>query len=56
MKSNKLQDYDYSWDLEVIHSRLTENKNSLLESEAYFLTKFNNIKIINGKISKWGML
>lgn len=55
LKSPSLKQYDYDWDIEIVNHRISDNRDKLLEVEVYFLTKFNNIKAIDGKISKWGI-
>lgn len=51
--SNSTANYDcYS---EVIHDRLESTRNSLTDIEAYFANKFNNVKVIDAKLSKWGI-
>jgi hypothetical protein len=41
--------------MEVVHQRLDLNRNKLIEVEVYFLTKFNSLETMDGKISKWGL-
>lgn len=53
LRNNSCDDYDY--DMEVIHERLEQNKFNIIEVETYFSTKFNNLDLLDAKISKWGL-
>lgn len=47
------QFYDYY--PEVVHDRLEATRNNLIELEVYYSTKYNNLKTIDGNLSKWGI-
>jgi hypothetical protein len=39
----------------VIHDRLEANRNNQMEIEIYYTNKYNNVKVIEGHLSKWGI-
>lgn len=41
--------------MEVIDERIKANEKNLLEVEVYFATQYNNIRMLDGKVSKWGL-
>lgn len=47
------QFYDYY--PEVVHDRLEVTRNNLIDLEVYYSTKYNNLKTIDGNLSKWGI-
>jgi hypothetical protein len=40
----------------VVHKRLQTSKSSIIEVEVYYNSKYNNVKLVNGNLSKWGVL
>ena len=53
VKKTCCNDYDYY--PEVIHDRLESTRKHLTDIEIYYLNKYNNVKIIDGNLSKWGI-
>ncbi len=51
----KTKSNEYEFDLQVTHERLERNKKALAEVELYYETKYNNLKILDGNVSKWGL-
>ena len=52
-KGDSLPEYDY--DIDVVDERIRKNQQHLHEVEVYFATRYNNIKMLSGKVSKWGL-
>ena len=53
IKNASIPDYDY--DMDVINDRINKNVEDLHEVEVYFATRYNNLKMLDGKKSKWGL-
>jgi adenylate kinase family enzyme len=49
-KSNK-----YGYDPSVVNERIQRYKDDLIAMENYFMNKYNNIRFLDGRISKWGV-
>ena len=46
---------EYNYDMDVIDERLSKNRHNLHEVNVYFATRYNNLKMLEGKVSKWGL-
>ena len=56
LSQRKGKENDYDWDMEVVHRRLQANKESLVEVEVYYISKYNNVKTVEAGLSKWGVV
>ena len=39
----------------MVNERLEKNRNNICEVEIYYSTRYNNLKKIDGNLSKWGI-
>ena len=46
---------EYNYDMDVIDERLSKNRHNLHEVAVYFATRYNNLKMLEGKVSQWGL-
>jgi len=51
----KTKSTEYEFDIEVVHERFEKNKKPLAEVELYYESKYNNLKILDASLSKWGL-
>ena len=53
-RNTKLKD-KFGYDNRILHERLELNEQELAYTEAYYISNFNNYKVLNPKSSKWGI-
>jgi len=51
----KINEPEYDYYSEVVHDRLEATRKSLIEIEIYYTNKYNNVRVIEGHLSKWGI-
>ena len=54
-RARKAKSCEYDSYGEVVHDRLESTRRALTDIEVYYLSKFNNVKVIDGNLSKWGI-
>ncbi len=55
MSKKKERESHYDYYLDVVHERLEATRNSLTDVEVYYISKYNNVKVVDGNLSKWGI-
>lgn len=56
LAKKKERETQYDYFLEVVHQRLESSRNALTDVEVYYIGKYNNVKVVDGNLSKWGIL